>query len=147
MENLFEPSGLLRPGIHWFTWTEFVTEFGWNAHRQRLLGGLKRALGDLKAVGCRTVYVDGSFVSRKDNPGDFDACWERAGVDLRNLLGTPLLTFDRGRVTQKALYGGELFPADGQADGVGRRFLDFFQVDKDTGNPKGIVALDLGGMA
>ncbi len=146
VDDLFEPSGLLRPGIHWLTWTQIVEGVGWNAHRRRLLDGLERALLDLKAAGCRTVYVDGSFVSQKEIPDDFDACWEREGVALRRLLGTPLFTFDRGRAAQKAVYGGELFPADVQADGAGRRFLEFFQVDKDTGNPKGIVALDLGGM-
>ena len=146
MDGPFAPSGLLPPGIHWLTWTGFVDVFGWNAHRRRLLAGLERAVTELKAAGCRTVYVDGSFVSRRETPADFDACWERAGVDLRRLLATPLFTFDRGRAAQKAAYGGELFPADAQADGAGRRFLEFFQVDKETGNPKGIVALDLGGM-
>ena len=28
----------------------------------------------------------------------------------------------------------------------GRAFLDFFQTDKNTGEPKGIVLLDLGGV-
>ena len=26
-------------------------------------------------------------------------------------------------------------------------FLEFFQIDRDTGGPKGIVAIDLGGLA
>lgn len=55
-----------------------------------------------------------------------------------------LLDFTDRRATQKAKYGGELFPADLSADPAGTRFLDYFQQDKTTGKPKGIVALDLG---
>ncbi|MDP9364098.1 MAG: hypothetical protein M3Q10_07710 [Chloroflexota bacterium] len=120
-----------------------MEQFGRTAHRRRLLAGLERAANDLRAAGCRAIYLDGSFVTSKEVPADFDACWDRTGVDLRKLLETPLWTFERGRAAQKAAYGGELLPADVQADANGRRFLDFFQVDKETGEPKGIVALDL----
>lgn len=142
-----DSSGNLPPGIHWFTRQELVEQFGGNPHRQRLLAGLKHALDDLKSAGCRTAYVDGSFVTNKKIPGDFDACWDLDGMDLRRLVDTPLLNFDNGRAVQKATYSGELFPANIQADSAGRRFLDFFQVDKVTGEPKGIIALDLEGIS
>ncbi|HEY7031539.1 MAG TPA: hypothetical protein VH482_09445 [Thermomicrobiales bacterium] len=88
------------------------------------------------------MYVDGSFVTGKTSPNDFDACWDRRGVD-RHLLNPVLLTFDRRRVTQKSRYGGELFPADAIADDYGTRFLDFLQFDHRAGRPKGIIAIDL----
>lgn len=91
------------------------------------------------------MYLDGSFVTAKDAPGDYDACWELSGVDFTT-LDPVLQTFDPGRATQKAKYKGELFPADVPADLFGTPFLDFFQKDKRTGQPKGIIALDLGGM-
>jgi hypothetical protein len=28
----------------------------------------------LRAAGCRTIYINGSFVTDKLNPNDFDAC-------------------------------------------------------------------------
>ena len=59
----------------------------------------------LKDAGCKTVYVDGSFVTGKERPGDFDACWEEEGVDP-TILDPVLLTFDAGRATQKAKYMG-----------------------------------------
>ena len=90
-----------------------------------------------------TVYVNGSFVTNKEVPNDFDACWEEAGVDP-TVLDPVLLTFDPGRVTQKANYLGELFPASAIASGDGFSFLEFFQTDKETGGPKGIIAIDLG---
>ena len=60
------------------------------------------------------------------------------------ILDPVLLTFDPGRVTQKAKYLGELFPAFAIASGDGFSFLEFFQTDKGTGRPKGIIAIGLG---
>ena len=101
---------------------------------------------NLGGAGCRTVYLNGSFVTGKAMPNDYDACWEEAGVDP-TALDPVLLTFDAGRATQKAKYLGELFPASVIADTDGLSFLEFFQPDKETGEPKGIVAVDLGGLA
>ncbi len=57
------------------------------------------------------MYLDGSFVSGKGDPADFDGCWDLDGVDLE-LLDAVLKTFDDGRRAQKEKYGGELFPAE-----------------------------------
>jgi hypothetical protein len=139
----FNSDGNLPPGVHWATWQEFVARFGTTPHRQQLLKGLKSALDSLSKAGCQTVYIDGSFVTKKENPNDFDGCWDLTGVDPK-LLDPILLLFDNKRVAQKVKYKGELFPASGTADRVGNTYLDFFQIDRD-GNPKGIVAIDLGG--
>jgi hypothetical protein len=61
------------------------------------------------------------------------------------LLDPVLTTFDPGRRTQKAKYGGELFFAHAPADPAGTRFVDFFQRDR-SGQPRGIVALDPGAL-
>ena len=108
------------------------------------MAGFRAALENLKSAGCRTVYLDGSFVTIKVIPNDYDACWDEDGVDPV-LLDPVLLTFDAGRAAQKARYMGELFPASIIANADGLSFLDFFQTDKETGNPKGIIAIDLGG--
>jgi len=92
--------------------------------------------------GCRTVYIDGSFVTAKPHPDDFDGCWDIDGVDPER-LDPVLLTFNSGRAAQKAKYLGELFPARMGEGGSGLTFLEFFQVDKETGNQKGIVSLEL----
>ena len=105
--------------------------------------GFKAALENLKRAGCRTVYLNGSFVTNKSVPNDYDACWEEAGVDP-TVLDPVLLTFDPGRAAQKAKYMGELFPVSIVADTEGLSFLEFFQTDKSTGRPKGIVAINLG---
>ena len=107
--------------------------------------GFRAAIENLKDAGCGTVYLNGSFVTSKATPNDYDACWEEAGVDP-TALDPVLLTFDAGRAAQKAKYLGELFPASIIADAEGLSFLEFFQTDKETGRPKGIVAIDLGGL-
>jgi len=123
-----------------------VTTFGNTPWRRDLLTGLRAGLTSLRAAGCLTVYIDGSFVTGKDIPGDFDACWDIAGVDP-TLLDPVLLTFADGRAAQKAKYLGEFFPSVADANPEGDAFLDFFQIDKETGEPKGIIALELGGLS
>lgn len=138
----FSDSGNLPRGIHDATWDEIVERFGTNERRRELLDGLRRALDNLRAAGCRRAYLDGSFATAKEEPEDFDACWEANGVDIGR-LDPALLTFANRRAAQKERFRGELFPADWAADPHGTRFLDFFQRDKLGGEPKGIVALDL----
>lgn len=142
MKVSFDHTGNLPLGIHWANWKEFEKQFGTNSRRKLLLTGLKQAIASLKKAGCRTVFVDGSFVTSKELPGDFDACWSVEGVDP-DLLDPVLLDFSNGRAAQKAKFGGELFPAELIEGGSGKPFLDFFQTDKNTGKPKGIVGLRL----
>ena len=122
---------------------EVALRFGNNPWRQQLLAGLRMAMESLRRAGCQTVYIDGSFVTDKEIPNDFDACWEEVGV-APELLDPVLLRFDAGRAVQKARYLGELFPASIGATADGISFCEFFQMDRETGRSKGIVAVDLG---
>jgi hypothetical protein len=96
----------------------------------------------LRTAGYRRVYIDGSFVCAKKMPGDFDACWDTDGVDPE-ILDPVFLTFERKRAAQKRKYLGEFFPVSMTEGGTGSTFLEFFQVDKETGRPKGIILLSL----
>jgi hypothetical protein len=100
------------------------------------------ALGLLHAAGCRLVYIDGSFVTSKPEPRDFDACWGMTGVDVAR-LDPVFLDFSNSRARQKERFLGEFFPADLPQGTTGQTFLEFFQTDKETGKPKGVLALDL----
>jgi hypothetical protein len=95
-----QKTGQLPPGIHQATWDEFVTRFGTNVRRRKLIDGLKLALDSLKHAGCKTAYVDGSFVTSKERPRDFDGCWDANGVD-GDLLDPELLVLNRDRIVQK----------------------------------------------
>jgi hypothetical protein len=147
MKLRYNSEGNLPPGIHLMRWEEVRRFFGTTAHRRRLLRGLRMALANLKVAGCRRVYLNGSFVTDKETvlgfpPNDYDACWDIAGVAPAR-LDPVLLDFSRGRAAQKAKFFGELFPAQTPEGVTGRAFLEFFQTDKQTGNAKGIVAIDL----
>ena len=113
------PDGLLPRGIHTASWEEFKQAYGMTGTRRALLRGLEKALVALKASGCPTVYVDGSFVTGKVKPNDYDACWDPTGVDVVALqkLAPELFVFDRERQTQKRVFGGELFPPLGPQRG------------------------------
>lgn len=121
-----------------------MERFGWNPRRRQLLDGLADAIEVLAAAGCRTLWLNGSFVTAKEEPADFDACWDTDGVDL-DLLDAVVLDLSSGRSAQKARFGGELFPNVTEAQS-GLVFSEFFQNERDTGR-KGIVVLTIGGSA
>lgn len=115
--------------------------FATTPHRRWLFEGFRRVAQALADAGCSTVYLDGSFVTAKPHPDDYDGCWDHLGVDLA-MLDPILLTFDNKRAAQKAKYRGEMFIA-GTPDGLGGTFLDFFQVEKFSGLAKGILRVSL----
>ena len=90
--------------------------------------------------------MDGSFVTSKATPRDYDGCLDRAGMDLSKLLKRDpvLLDFGNKRLAQKLKYGGEMFPADLLEASSGTVFLEFFERDRETGDQKGVVEIDLG---
>jgi hypothetical protein len=138
----FDENGNLPPGVHEATWGEIVERFGETDHRRQLLRGLRAALDSLKAAGCKKAYIDGSLITNKAVPDDFDGCWDADGV-LPERIDPVLLDFSAGRAAQKAKFLGELFIAETRRLGAGRTFLEFFQQDKETGDPKGIIGIDL----
>ena len=132
---------VLPPGVHDASLREVEQRFAANEIREALYDGFNRGVRALESAGCRTIFLDGSYVTDKPRPGDFDACWEPAGVD-HSRLDPVLLDFSHGRRRQKMKYGGEFFPSSAGADGS-RTFVEYFQTDKDTGKAKGIVRIRL----
>ncbi len=105
--------------------------------------GLLAACRNLAMAGCAKLLLDGSFVTAKALPGDYDAAWETAGVDL-NRLDPVLLDLEHPRAAMKAKYLGDLFPASARA-APGVLFRDFFMTDR-NGVQKGVVLIDLGSL-
>lgn len=142
---LFTDAGLLPAGVHWATWHQISARFGQTPHRARLLLGMIDGIRALKAAGCQKVYLDGSFCTAKEVPNDFDACWDDSTVDLSILYSiAPLFfNFEHGRAAQKARYLGEFFPCSSMAAPPATLYLDFFQLDKNSGSAKGIIGLQL----
>lgn len=136
------PWPVLPAGVHSASLNSVADRFASNAWRRQLFDGLFRASQALVHAGCQQLYLDGSFVTEKPKPGDFDACWDPTGVDHR-LLDPVFSNFDNQRAAQKVKFGGEFFPATTRADAAGQTFRDFFQVEKHSGLQKGIVLIDL----
>lgn len=137
-------NGDLPPGVHFATWTQIEERFAFNPRRRHLLAGFREACKLLREAGCRLVYLDGSFVTTKEHPGDFDACWDIQQVD-EEALDPVFWDFSQGRAAQKRRFLGEFFPAQLPEGATGRAFVAFFQVNKSTGEAKGIVAIRLRG--
>ncbi len=139
----FTSTGLLPPGLHRATWDELCSRFAGTRRRQRLLQGLLRVATNLRDAGAVNLWLDGSFVTSKPNPNDFDGVWDPSRVDLRKVdpILTDLVDLRGGRLKQIAKYDGELM-----ISAIERRsglpFEQYFQQTPD-GDVKGIVLLDL----
>ena len=143
MPQLDEKTDYLPPGVHGARWCEVAACCAGNSHRARLTAGLLTACRNLAGAGCRELLLDGSFVTAKPLPGDYDAAWETAGVDPGR-LDPVLLDFSNRRAAMKAKYLGDLFPASAPA-APGVPYRDFFRTDRD-GVVKGIVLVELGSL-
>jgi hypothetical protein len=136
---------VLPPGIHPATMEEIGNRFGGNPIRDRLMNGLRQGLALLEKAGCRVAYVDGSLVTSRANPDDFDVAWDIYGVDhgaLDPIFWLPLF-LRPPRTAQKRRFGGEFVPAQASPDGK-QTYVEFFQKRKE-GGVKGIVMTYLGG--
>lgn len=140
----FTAAGLLPVGIHRATWEDLCSRFGWNPRREQLLSGLLRVATNLREAGAAEIWLDGSFVTSKPEPGDFDGVWDPSTVDTSKVDPILISKVDlfNGRKLQKLKYGGELLVA-GPEGATGLSIVEFFQRTRE-GQPKGIVLLDLG---
>ncbi len=135
-------TGYLPEGVHNMTLTDCARLFAWNRRRSFLFGGLSRAIVNLQGAGCRAIIVDGSFVTAKELPNDWDAAFDPVGVTASS-IDPILLRHDDGRRAMRAKYLGDMFPWTAPASDIGGPiYRQFFQKDRD-GNPKGIVEIKL----
>ncbi len=141
----YQPNGNLKIGIHLVTWEELEKEYSINQRRKDLLEGLKLLIADLKECGCTVLYLDGSFVTKKINPGDYDALWldyneQHQLIKLDSSFQTLL---EGSREDQIFKYRGEIRGAFTEPDYSGKSYLQFFQRDKTDGSKKGILQLNI----
>ncbi len=84
----FRDDGFLPVGIHLTKWDALTEHYGTNAHRAKLLDGLLDAAHDLKEAGVKEAYIGGSFVTKKEIPGDFDLTMQVPIKAIRNTADT-----------------------------------------------------------
>ena len=63
----FLPCGIIKA-----SWIEFYNRFNTSQRRIMLLNGLLIMLQELRIANCQSVKIDGSFVTSKPRPSDFD---------------------------------------------------------------------------
>lgn len=115
--------------------------FAVNPRRREIFEGLLNGAGRLRFAGCIRLFLDGSYVSAKPIPGDYDACWDSAGVDGTR-LDPVFRDFTNKRDAQKKKYLGEFFPST-MLNTPRQTFVELFQVEKFTGHAKGILTIAL----
>src|ERR1700734_869769 len=100
----FDINGYLPPGIHNATLFEIEERYAYNHSRKWLFDGFKKLVKMLKSADCKTVYLNGSYITNEENPRDYEAVWEYEGVD--NTID-PLIRDELDRRTIKRKYSGE----------------------------------------
>ena len=133
------PWKVLPPGVHNATLKDVEARFATSDYRKLLYSGFRNGVTALRKAGCRKIFLNGSFITEKPMPADFDVCWEPIGVDPRK-LDPVLLDFNDRRKKQKECFHGEFFPASSLTDGK-LTFFDYFQIDRHTGSAKGIISI------
>lgn len=130
---------ILPPGLHFVSLREFRDAFGTNPKRVWLFQGLACACKALREAGCGRIYVGGSYVTSKAEPGDYDACWDPTGVsgDL-----DPMLYDDNLALERRQRYRGDLL-IGGVDDGPAGENFRFLSRDKITGEERGMIGIKL----
>jgi hypothetical protein len=133
----FDRNGNLPPGVHDATIAEIEKLFATNAQRAMLFEGLVKVLDLLRGCNCKEVYLDGSFITDKSEPNDYDLCYEPTGINPTKAFKNFLLARDR----RKERYLGDIFARMPQPP-YELDHVEHWQTDQD-GNIKGIIRIKL----
>ena len=126
----FRPDGWLPEGHHSTTWDEITARFGGasGSRRAAVLSGLLAWRAAVRAKGMGGLLIlDGSFISQKAVPGDFDCIFVYDEASLTVLVQDGEASDLLGHTTIKERFGGDVFVysyTSGRgvgADRVGRR--------------------------
>ena len=146
-------------GVGSLTW-----DSGWRAS---LVENFAALVGQLRAVGVRDIFADGSFVEDKDHPNDIDGYFvcdlmRLATGDLERELNVldphkvwtwdpmerrPFRGYAKMQLPMWHQYRVELYPHYGQTSGIRDAFgneLDFpsaFRLSRRDGKPRGIIKI------
>jgi len=134
----FNDQGNLPQGIYESNLSEIEKRFAYNKPRQVLFRKLKLLVKDLRMAGCLTLYLNGSYITNKEEPDDYDACWETEGVT--SSISPILRDIRKFKRERKQKYGGDIFY---RIPELGIDHLQFFQQDSRTGELKGIIRINL----
>jgi hypothetical protein len=135
----FRYDGYLPAGLHGASEEEVVARLGQStSKREYLLGRLLRWLELARAVGARRLFINGSFVTDKAEPGDVDAVvWLPDDWDAQLGAGRPAAI--ELWETIKSRQPEELFSALDAWEWAG--WLDFFSSIRNSPRRKGVIEI------
>ena len=88
------------------------------------------------------MYIDGSFITNKEEPNDIDGCWvPNSNIDIK-LLDNVFIDNTPPREEMKKKYGVDFLVCGYDLGNDGLPIEGWFQMDED-GNEKGILLLRL----
>ena len=141
---------LFPPGIHDISESDlenhFLSGFPSSSTRQRLISGLKKYLKLLKSIGVKfEIWIDGSFTTEKEDPGDIDLVVFGSTTEL-NHLPSPKKSqlhalFDR--VSIKNAIGCDVLFAVAEDQDMRSYWRGWYGFDRNE-NPKGIARIEVG---
>ncbi|MBS1055022.1 DUF6932 family protein [Gluconobacter kondonii] len=134
--------GFLPEGIHHADWEEFESRFRCSVRRRKILKRIILFSTMMKKAGCKKIYIDGSFVTDKRHPNDWDGCFCTCGLNY-DYLDPILLDLGKNRSNIQDKYMCDIFPDNCLEGESGMLFLDFFQQKKGSFSKKGIILLNL----
>jgi len=120
-------NGELKEGEYEATLDEIGVVYGLSTDRRKfLMRGLREAAENLEKSGVKKIWVNGSFITDKDEPNDIDGCWEYNDlVDLHAI--DPVFLSMNSREEVKKKYGLDFFIAQQIEGGVESHFPSFFR--------------------
>ncbi len=138
----FCDGGFLPEGLHVATDADITFRFGTSSkHRRRLALRLRRWVELARAVGAKRLFIDGSFVTSKDDPNDVDAVvWLPIDFSERVARGDlEAVELETMLLTRRP---EELFAAEDRRDWDD--WLEFFSRTRETDvSRKGLVEVKL----
>jgi hypothetical protein len=135
--------GKLPPGEHPVSWSDLEARFGGPSIKRQVITKKLRELAlMLRDAGGKWLFVDGSYTTARERPGDWDGCFLENGINW-GTADPLLLDINKNRDAIKAKYGCDVFVAHSIEGTTGKPFRDFFQ-ETQAGKPKGVLVLDLG---
>jgi hypothetical protein len=121
--SALQANGELPPGEHEASLDEVESVYGSSNDRRRfLMRGLREAANNFECSGVRTLWMNGNFITDKEEPHDIDGCWEYTPVVDSEKLDPVFLG---AREEMKGKYGLDFFIANIIEMGNVFRFLGF----------------------
>lgn len=145
MIPLLDERGLLPRGIHAADWSEIVSTFGWNPHRQRLISNAKIfSQTTLHSLAGFPLILGGSTFSDKPMPPDIEMTIR---VDVTTMTANQMALCFRLQSMHDSIKSSQYLDFYVTLLNIGSDFVDFFQyVGEKTANAKNIHKKDRRGV-